>query len=47
MDQLDCPGGRIWIDLDPIEEKLVVMGVYESKHTDLVRKYSDSRLVLK
>ena len=36
MDQLDCPGGRIWIDLDPIEEKLVVMGVYESKHTRLI-----------
>ncbi len=36
MDQLNCPKGRSWLELEPIEERLVVMGVYESKHTDII-----------
>ncbi len=36
MDQLICPNGRVWLELEPIGEKIIIMGVYESKHTDLI-----------
>ncbi len=36
MDRLNCPKGRIWLELEPIEEKLIIMGVYETKCTNLI-----------
>jgi hypothetical protein len=36
MDEIYCPIGGIWLELEPIDEKLIVMGVYESKHSDLI-----------
>ena len=36
MDQFNCPFGRIWLELEPVEEKLIIIGVYESKFADLI-----------
>ena len=36
MDPSNCHKGRIWLELEPIEEKLVIIGVYESKFVDLI-----------
>ena len=36
MDPLNCPKGRIWLELEPVEEKLIIIGVYESKFADLI-----------
>ncbi|KAA8922935.1 S41 family peptidase [Thermoplasma sp.] len=36
MDPLEHNEGRIWIELEPIEEKLIVVGVYEKKFSNLI-----------
>jgi hypothetical protein len=36
MEGLDNNGTRIWIEFEPIDEKLIVMGVYESRFSNLI-----------
>ncbi len=36
MDPMGYHNGRFWIEFEPIDEKLIVIGVYESKYRNLI-----------